>query len=197
MIHLSRIWKLYIAYTLLLVGGMTLAGFVLDFQINRQLKAHLAQDALAAARVVALCLPADERPEGLAAFCRWYREAAGWRLTLVRPDGIVVADSDELPGRMANHSDRPEIRQALADGQAVAVRLSPTLGDAMLYGAHFDPRRRLTVRVALPMSRVKQVENEVMAVAAVLLYFVPLLCAVGSFFAARALTAGPRRDAPR
>lgn len=192
MIQLSRIWKLYIAYTFLLVVSMTLAGFFLDHQIKRRLQVHLGEDALTAARIVAAYLPEDRRAASLDAFCRQYRQVAGWRLTLVRPDGVVVGDSEQRPALMENHRGRTEIRRALADGQGTAVRRSPTLGIEMLYGAHLDPRTSLVVRVALPMERVQRMENEVMAVAAAFLYFAPLLCAILSFFTARALERRPR-----
>ena len=41
MVRLSRIWKLYITYTVALIVCMTLAGFFLDFQVKRQLEDHL------------------------------------------------------------------------------------------------------------------------------------------------------------
>lgn len=196
MIRLSPVWKLYIFYTLVLIVGMTLAGFFLDHQVKRRLEAHLGEDALSAARIAAFCLPAERRGEALAAYCRRYREASGWRLTLVRKDGSVVGDSDVRPAEMDNHRDRVEIHRALTGGEGTAVRRSPTLGAHMLYGARFDPGLGLVVRVAMPMARVKQIENEVMATAAVFLYFAPLLCALAAFFAARGLVRRPPAPPP-
>ena len=199
MVRLSRIWKLYITYTVALIVCMTLAGFFLDFQVRRQLEDHLTEDALATAILAVGHLPANASPESLALFCRGYREAAGWRLTIVDADGLAIADSHEEAARMNNHRDRSEIRAALAQGHGTVMRMSPTLGREMLYAAVFDPGRGLVVRVAMPMSRVKGVQNEVMRLASVFLYFAPLVCAIISFFAARALVGnGPSKlDARR
>ncbi len=60
----------------------------------------------------------------------------GVRITCIAPDGEVVADSDENPEYMENHSDRPEVRSAAAGKNASVVRYSNTLGKNMLYYAH-------------------------------------------------------------
>ena len=41
-------------------------------------------------------------------------ERSGLRITIVRPDGAVVADSVSSPAALDNHRLRPEIEQALA-----------------------------------------------------------------------------------
>lgn len=187
MTRFSRIWKLYIIYTGALVVVMTLAGFMLDAQVTRRLQAHLKDDALKAARLATVYLPADTRSEALDSFCRRYREATGWRVTILRPDGTVIADSDRSALRLDNHSDRIEIARALQEGQATAVRMSTTLATEMIYAAVRDARSGMVVRVAMPLQRVKAVKNEVMKIASIFLYFAPLLCAVVSFVAARAL----------
>ncbi len=62
-------------------------------------------------------------------------ELGDTRVTLVADDGTVLYDSDESPSDMANHADRPEIAEALADGDGISERSSSTMGEAMLYNA--------------------------------------------------------------
>lgn len=62
-------------------------------------------------------------------------QAGGVRITVVAPDGMVLADSHEDPASMGNHASRPEIREALLGGQGSAVRRSNTLGTELLYVA--------------------------------------------------------------
>lgn len=57
------------------------------------------------------------------------------RLTLILPDGHVVADSDEEPIEMENHADRPEIFDAGRFGKGKAVRFSYTINQDLLYKA--------------------------------------------------------------
>jgi two-component system phosphate regulon sensor histidine kinase PhoR len=62
--------------------------------------------------------------------------ASGARVTLIAPDGTVVADSelraDEL-SRVANHAGRPEVAQALGGQLGVSSRRSETVGRPFLY----------------------------------------------------------------
>lgn len=65
-------------------------------------------------------------------------EAAHVRVTLIAPDGRVVADSDEDETSlrtMDNHATRPEVATALAGGRGYSVRWSATLGMRMMYVA--------------------------------------------------------------
>lgn len=57
------------------------------------------------------------------------------RVTLVAGDGTVLFDSEERAEDMANHSDRPEIAEALDDGDGTSERSSITMGETMLYNA--------------------------------------------------------------
>ncbi|MBU1276556.1 MAG: HAMP domain-containing protein [Proteobacteria bacterium] len=86
----------------------------------------------------------------------------GSRVTLITPQGKVLGDSrmpqGEVPG-MVNHADRPEIVQAMAQGEGSAVRYSSTLGFDLMYTAlRLDgPNgQKLLVRLALPLSQVQQ-----------------------------------------
>ena len=62
-------------------------------------------------------------------------ELGDTRVTLVADDGTVLYDSGESPSDMANHADRPEIAEALADGDGISERSSSTMGETMLYNA--------------------------------------------------------------
>lgn len=55
------------------------------------------------------------------------------RLTVIKNDGMVLADSQEDPARMDNHGSRPEIMASKSHGQGIATRLSDTLGTNMMY----------------------------------------------------------------
>lgn len=80
------------------------------------------------------------------------------RITVVRADGTVLADSGADAGRMDNHRDRPEIRTALAGLTGYDTRRSVTLGVEQLYvavPATVDGGRG-AVRVSEPLAAVDQ-----------------------------------------
>jgi two-component system phosphate regulon sensor histidine kinase PhoR len=63
---------------------------------------------------------------------------SGIRVTLIRRDGVVVADSSVEPDQiraMENHRHRPEVRSALARGRGMNVRRSATTGNPYVYVA--------------------------------------------------------------
>jgi two-component system phosphate regulon sensor histidine kinase PhoR len=68
-------------------------------------------------------------------FCRQVGKRAKTRITVVRGDGTVVAESDGDPARMGNHADRPELITALGGHTGSAPRFSKTLAENMLYVA--------------------------------------------------------------
>lgn len=55
------------------------------------------------------------------------------RITIVRPDGEVIGDSEENPEKMENHKDRPEIKEALNNQMGRSLRFSKTVSENMLY----------------------------------------------------------------
>lgn len=57
------------------------------------------------------------------------------RITVIRFDGSVLADSENDPRTMENHANRPEVRAALAGNIGSAARFSTTVHGQMLYVA--------------------------------------------------------------
>ena len=58
-----------------------------------------------------------------------------FRITWIGTDGSVLFDSKADPALMDNHADRPEVLQALKEGQGDARRISGTLSDWVIYRA--------------------------------------------------------------
>ncbi len=72
------------------------------------------------------------------------------RLTLVERGGRVVYDNAVAdPASMENHSDRPEIAEALTHGHGTFIRTSASVNQPYMYYAK-DNGNSLIVRVALP-----------------------------------------------
>lgn len=70
----------------------------------------------------------------------------GARVTFLRTDGTVIADSDAAEVTQ-NHADRLEVREALETGEGYDVRRSDTLGRSMVYYCkRFDD---MLVRIAI------------------------------------------------
>ncbi|NMC85243.1 MAG: cell wall metabolism sensor histidine kinase WalK, partial [Anaerolineaceae bacterium] len=57
------------------------------------------------------------------------------RVTIILPDGLVIADNEADPATMENHANRPEVKSALSGQFGTDIRTSATLGVRYLYVA--------------------------------------------------------------
>lgn len=111
------------------------------------------------AQAGAMALPAATG--GAQAFAEGLVARTDLRVTIVGADGRVLADTEESPAQMENHSSRPEVAAALAGDVGVDRRMSRTLGTEHIYVA--VPAVAEGARVAL---RVSESADRVTAVAA-------------------------------
>ena len=91
--------------------------------------------------------------------CKDLGRLTGTRLTVILPSGQVLGDSEGEPARMENHSDRPEIQEALQGRVGISARYSFTLGDERMYVAvpmQEQDRIVAVVRASLPMTSIAQ-----------------------------------------
>jgi two-component system phosphate regulon sensor histidine kinase PhoR len=127
-------WKLGLTYLALLLGVL----LAFDFYSSRVIRRDYirsADDKLASLSNIAQAHPpAVDDAAGLRAWTEWMA-TSGARVTVIDNAGRVLADSAQDPETMENHSDRPEIQQALASGTGQSVRHSATLGVDLVYRA--------------------------------------------------------------
>jgi signal transduction histidine kinase len=135
-----------------LAGALAVIGVhvaVMVLFVDRQLGARLHDEAVEGlareARVVAV-----HWTRGVDALALAHADgrALGHRVTLIRPDGVVIGDTDfdrdGLAG-LQNHAGRPEVAAAREGRLGVATRPSPSRGDKEVYVA---------VRAPLGVARV-------------------------------------------
>lgn len=110
--------------SMLLTGAFTIGVFYRAF--DRQVRG----DVRHVAETVAAAYPHLEAPDELEEFT-----LEGARITLIDPEGQVLFESDSEKETMANHLDRPEVQEALAEGTGESSRTSDTLGYKTYYYA--------------------------------------------------------------
>jgi two-component system phosphate regulon sensor histidine kinase PhoR len=182
MIALGRVWKLYFIYTILLVVGVALAGFMLEAQVKKSLTEHLEEDALTLARVMAQSLPDSADSLVLDQFCDSFRNVAGARITLLDRNGKIVGESDADTVELGTRLDRPEVQDAIKNGVGSSIRFSKTLRIDMLYTAYFSKEKGKIIRLAVPMNKVRAFQNEVMILFSLALFLVPFFAIIVTFF---------------
>ena len=114
--------------------------------------ANLRQQLAGKGRMLALSIPDPDRITQSEAGP--IAQAAGGRLTVVRSDGVVIADSEANPAQMENHRTRPELIQAFRGGVGSIIRHSATIGVDFLYVA--VPIHNGAIRIAVPLSEIDQ-----------------------------------------
>jgi two-component system phosphate regulon sensor histidine kinase PhoR len=101
-------------------------------------------------------------PHKIDAFCKQMKEKIGARITVIKPDGIVLGDSDQNSDVMENHGTRPEIQQALLRGTGWVIRRSDTLNIDLLYVAkRIDNAGGIEgfIRLAIPIADIQNKIN--------------------------------------
>jgi two-component system phosphate regulon sensor histidine kinase PhoR len=182
MVRLSRIWKLYITYTIVLLVCMIVGGLILQAKLKGILEEHLTHEVLTLTKVIVKNLPDTADASILDPFCQAYREIAGVRITIIEVDGTVIGESDRKSMGMEKHLDRIEVKDAIGKGMGSSVRRSETLGIDMLYVASLLEDKGKIIRVSMPMDAVKAIEDKIMIFLTFGLYLTPIVPVIICFF---------------
>lgn len=162
MLSSRLLWKLYLGYFVLIV----LTASILGGLIFRRIKEDSLEEIQTSLRTHALFLrefarrrPADEAATELQNRIRALGRNLGARLTVINPDGVVLADSDQDPAGMDNQLNRPEIMRARSHGLDTRSRLSelrgvPGISLALPIGE--NPGALGYVRVSMPLSAIDE-----------------------------------------
>lgn len=189
-------WKL-IAYYLAVIAvvvvvmGVSFTWFLNSFYRDN-LRAGLHNQALLAGELFGRLLDQGTGAVELDALCKNMGRETGVRFTLVDTSGRVWGDSLEDPARMENHRDRPEIRQALAEGKGEATRYSATLGEDLLYlalpisGPQVGPRG--VIRVAVPLAQITSATFKIKVFTAAALFTAAVAALILGFLLSRGIT---------
>lgn len=93
----------------------------------------------------------------LEAWARVTGARAQARVTIIDPQGAVLADSEHDPETMENHFGRPEVRDARQNGSGTSIRHSATLDRDLCYFAvpfNYGGTAQHILRLAVPLEDV-------------------------------------------
>jgi len=113
------------------------------------------------------------------------------RITIIAPDGRVLADSEMDPHLMENHSNRPEVIQAKTKGFGKSLRFSTTLKKEMLYVAiPMESNKKFLgiLRVSLFLEDIDKLLRELKLNLFGIVIFVTLFSLLGAIFFSRSLS---------
>jgi two-component system, OmpR family, phosphate regulon sensor histidine kinase PhoR len=147
-------WKIGLTYLALLVGVLLAVDFYSAEVLRREYIRKTNEELTSLLNLGRARPPAVDDLMQLRSWVEWMSQS-GARVTVIDSGGKVLADSAQDPETMEDHSDRPEVQQAFANGQGQSLRLSTTSARQMVYqAARYQPPSGLPVviRAAKPLT---------------------------------------------
>jgi two-component system phosphate regulon sensor histidine kinase PhoR len=152
----ARLALTYAGLSMLIIAvlGWLLIQTIESFSVGR-LHRNLLQETLVAGDLITPYLRSGETDQIDAVIERFGGELQA-RVTVIAPDGRVIADTETDASTMDNHAGRPEVQAALSTGTGNAVRPSATIGVPFLYVARSIADGEAVVRMSLPLTEVSE-----------------------------------------
>ena len=161
--RLRLFWKLGLTYLLLLAAAVA----AIDVYASQILRREYVRGGFGRLEALAALArahpPKFDDPEQAQIWVTWVARGHV-RATLMASDGQVLADSEEDPRQMDNHSNRPEVQAALREGEGRSVRFSHTVRRELLYLAIRYDREGATpivLRLAYTLAELEEAVAEV------------------------------------
>ncbi|MBN2316121.1 MAG: HAMP domain-containing protein [Sedimentisphaerales bacterium] len=158
----SLLWQLYPAYLSITVAAL----FIITLYLSRLLPEFYYDQVVDNLRARAYLIEQQILPDlkaknvqSLNDVVRKLGKSSSTRITIILPDGRVIAESDENPAEMENHGNRPEFRKAIEKGIGRSLRPSDTLGTSMMYLAlplEEQGQMLAVIRTSIPVTAIEE-----------------------------------------
>ncbi len=172
------------------VLGWLLVQTIESFSVDR-LHRDLLEETLVAGDLITPYIDSGQTGQINAVIDRFGEELQA-RVTVIAPDGQVIADNESDPSHMDNHGGRPEVRAALATGTGSAVRPSITMGVPFLYVARSIADGQAVVRMSLPLTEVSALVSNVKQQVVGAVFIAGLLMSGAGWYVAKRIGDGLR-----
>ena len=167
--HSRLIWQIFPPFLLIILLALFAVTWVFSqaltsFHMKETRRGLEAQAYLVADQATGYLIAKDMQTMDI--LSKRLGKQSGTRLTVILPDGRVVADSAEAPTQMNNHANRPEVVMALRREVGAATRFSHTLQQEMMYVALpviANGEIIGCVRTALPVASLAETLREVLS----------------------------------
>jgi len=130
--------RIFLKFVLSFFAVILAATLLLDFLVGRQFEDSHTRELSQQLREKALLLADDLSQTPSRTLETLVSRAAlhgNVRVTVIAPDGTVLADSEAKPSEMENHAGRPEVLAALRGGIGSDTRVSQTVHSRFVYVA--------------------------------------------------------------
>ncbi len=186
--------KLTTTNLLLICAVVLLSCLLLGFAFNKSNEEIYVQNLLNQSYIIDQMLTTEMMSKDqaeLKTLMQGFAKKLGSRITIFDLAGNVLVDSQADEGSSENHSTRPEVISALAEGEGRDIRINSSTGTEYLYVA-----RRNTggtkllgiIQMSLPMSKVRTIPNVSLEAMLLSLILAGALAVISSFYFAKKIT---------
>jgi two-component system phosphate regulon sensor histidine kinase PhoR len=167
MIFRSIRWRIALPYSVLIIVAMGTLMLYLTTVVRERLLDDLERGLLVQAKVAAdnvrPLLEGANQSLAIEQATQRLSNLVDARVTIIDAEGVVLGDSSANRLQMDNHLERPEIQQALLDGEGATVRYSTNLDEDLIYAAvpiMEDERLLGFARVAISLDEIDASINQ-------------------------------------
>ena len=156
------LWQLYPSFLLIIVISVVGVAWYASQSLHKFYLNDVADGLKSRAYLIEKQISAnltEHKFQEIDTLCKEIGDSSSTRITVILPNGEVIADSDEMPGNMRNHADRPEFKDALGQGSGNSIRFSETLGKKMMYQAialKLNGEIQAVVRTSVPVTAIDE-----------------------------------------
>jgi two-component system phosphate regulon sensor histidine kinase PhoR len=193
--------KIHYKLTLIFIAIITVVLTVNFLYLNNKLKNHiltrtkdnLKKQTQLAKVMIEKELPFVHQPYSIDKLADKIGQSLDLRTTIINQAGVVLGDS-ELDGKelksVENHLMRPEIQEALREGEGLKKRFSETIGkDLIYYALPLKKEKAIAiVRLSIPLSEVELISGKLKGILFFSFLAVFLLASGVSFLVALFIT---------
>lgn len=195
MLRSRFLWKIYACYVALILLTTATVGFLVSHRISRT-TLEATQNELKS-QALFLRVISENSLQGITHPSLEHQVIAlgkqlGTRLTVIRANGEVIADSDEDPAVMDNHADRPEILATQSGKTEPMRRYSETLQTMMIYLAlpvQTEGRLYGYVRTSLSLTEIDNRLREIRDIVILGAFLATIVALCLGFIVTRKITA--------
>lgn len=146
--------------------------------VDRKYKSFFAQELNSNKSIVAhalMPLYLSGNTDSIQQIVDEYGNLMNRRITVIEPDGRVIADSQSKAEALPNHGYRKEVKEALSQGEATNIRYSSTLNKEMLYTSsliEIDGKTVAVLRLSMPLETINIFANEIKIAILIIIFIV-------------------------
>ncbi len=163
--RIGIMWKQFFCYFLIIIATVSVLAFFTSREIERHHIGQIERNLKHQAELIEETLyhlSFEEHSDKIDEIVNKISKKIGTRITVIKPNGVVIGDSEEYPKNMENHATRPEIADALKGEIGKSIRFSTTVKKNMLYLVLPVKRNNKiigVIRTSLPLEKVKELIN--------------------------------------